>query len=402
MSIQSRIASFIERQPVPARIAIAMFLLAAVADGALMPFFALWALKIAHVEVGWIGALFACYAGGELVATPLIGGAADRFGRRRVLIWSSGGVGIGFILLLFAQGPWTAAGCLIIIGIFESTLHPTAATVVADVSAPGKLTESMALLRLASNAGGMVGPALGAALAIVSLRLVFAGAGIAILIGTLCVAVFLAETRPDETDGDGEEESLTALTAVFRDGRLAALLLPVAVVGISSSWIESVMPLFANTQGVLSETGVGFLFTYAGALGVVFQLPLTAATKRHSAFAVIVVAAVVQTFAFAVLLAPPSLLVLVAAITAFSVARMLIGPLSNAIALTMAPAHARATYQAAFGITNDLRDAAGPAIGTWLFAVAGQLPWIVGAPVSLVAGVVLALRLRAAGTPSMR
>jgi MFS family permease len=133
MPFITKISPFVARLPVPARISVVLFFLASVADGALMPFFALWALKIAHVEVEWIGVLFACYAGGELVATPLIGGLADRIGRRRVLLFSSGGVGLGFILLLFAQGPWQAAACLTLIGVFESTLHPTAATVVADV-----------------------------------------------------------------------------------------------------------------------------------------------------------------------------------------------------------------------------------------------------------------------------
>jgi len=401
MPIIRKLSSFVARLPVPARVSVVIFFLAAVADGALMPFFALWALKIAHVEVAWIGVLFGCYAGGELFATPLIGGIADRIGRRRVLLLSTAGVGVGFILLLFAQGPWTAAACLILIGVFESVLHPTAATVIADVSAPDKLTQSMALLRLASNAGGMVGPALGAAFAVVSLRFVFVGAGLALLIGTLCVAIFLAETRPANTHGEeGEEESLTALTAVFRDRKLAALLIPVAILGVASSWIESVTPLYANANGVLSETGIGLLFTYAGALGVALQMPLTAASSRYSASAVIVAAAIVQVAAFAFLLAPVSVAGLVGAVTAFSLSRMLLGPLSNAIALAMAPAHARATYQAAFGITNDLRDTAGPALGIWLFAFGANLPWAIGAPVSAAAGLVLALELRAKGTPA--
>lgn len=400
MSLLTQSPSLIARLPAPARISILLFFLAAVADGALMPFFALWALKVAHVEVGWIGVLLACYAGGELVATPLIGGLADRIGRRPVLLASSAGVGLGFMLLLLAQGPWAAAGCLLVIGVFESALHPTAATVVGDVAEEGRLTESLALLRVASNAGGMVGPLLGTAFAVISLRFVFVGAGLALLLGTLCVALFLTETRPAVTDADGEEESLTALTAVIRDRRLAALLLPVAALGIASSWIESVLPLFAYRGGVLSDTGVGLLFTYGGALGVILQLPLTAASKRYSAFAVILAAAVVQTLAFALLFVSPTVTFLVAAVTCFALARMLVGPLSNAIALAMAPVHARATYQAAFGITNDLRDAAGPAIGTGLFALAGSLPWAIGAPMSLLAGLLLAFELRAAKTPS--
>src|SRR5665213_294550 len=396
-----KISTFIARMPQPARVACVLFFVASVADGALMPFFALWALKVAGVEVQWIGALLGCYAGGELLATPIIGGIADRIGRRPVLLISSAGVGLGFILLTFAHGAYEAAACLIIIGVFESTLHPTATTVVADVAEPGRLTEQLSLLRLASNAGNMAGPALGTLFALISLRFVFVGSGFALLIGTLCVALFLQETRPArKANGEGgeqDEEDFTALAAVFRDRRLAALLIPVAIIGITSSWIESVTPLYANAYGLLSESGIGLLFTYAGALGVLLQLPLTRAAGRHSTFAVIMLSGIVQTIAFLVLLPSPSIALLVLAISAFAVARMLFGPLSNAIALEMAPSHARATYQAAFGVTNDLRDTAGPAFGTFIFSFGTRLPWFIAAPVSLIAAAVLALHLRRHG-----
>ena len=64
---------------------------------------------------------------------------------------------------------------------------------------------------------------------------------------------------------DDDDESLTALTAAFRDRRLAGLLLPIAVIEIALSWIEAVTPLYANNAGTLTPSGVGLLFTYAGA-----------------------------------------------------------------------------------------------------------------------------------------
>ena len=46
-----------------------------------------------------IGLLLGCYAGGELLATPLVGGIADRLGRCPVLLVSTFGIGLGFGLL---------------------------------------------------------------------------------------------------------------------------------------------------------------------------------------------------------------------------------------------------------------------------------------------------------------
>jgi MFS family permease len=388
--------------PGAARVGLFLFFVASMADGTLMPFFALWAHKDAGIPIEYIGLLLGCYAGGELLATPFVGGIADRVGRRPVLLASTTGVGLGFFLLFFARGAFATAASLITIGIFESVLHPTAATAIADVVPGEKLREHFALTRIMSNAGRMIGPAVGAALALWSLHLVFLGAAAAILAGAVAVAAFLPETwrRADGRSHDGgddeedEEESLLALTAAFRDRRLAGLLLSVGAIEIAASWIEAITPLYADTAGTLSPSGVGMLFTYAGALGVLFQLSVTQASKRMTGFATVLCSGATQAVAFACLLFSPTLASLVAAITLLAFSQMLAGPLAQVIVSELAPRNAQATYQAAFSVVFDLKDAAGPAIGTWLFALSAALPWGSGIVASLAASLALAVTAR--------
>jgi DHA1 family tetracycline resistance protein-like MFS transporter len=394
-SFTSAITTFI-RAPGAARVGMFLFFAAAVSDGILMPFFALWAHKIAGIPIEFIGLLLGCYAGGELLATPFVGGIADKVGRRPVLLISTFGVGCGFILLYLVQGAVAVAAALIVIGVFESVLHPTASTVIADVVPAETLREHFAARRVMSSAGSMAGPGLGALLALHSISLVFLGAGITILVGTLIVAIFLAETRPpDAAPGeDDDEESLLVLTAVFRDSRLAALIVPVALSEIAASWIASVTPLYADAGGTLTASGIGLLFAYAGALGVVLQMPITQATERMSGFSIVLWSGAVQALAFACLLVSPQVPLLVAAVTLLTLAGMLSGPLVQTIVTELAPRTGQATYQAAFGVVNDLKDAAGPAIGTWLFAIAAVLPWGTGAVVSIAASLGLAVAAR--------
>ena len=283
------------RAPGAARVGMFLFFAAAVADGILMPFFALWAYRIANIPIEFIGLLLGCYAGGELLATPFVGGIADRVGRRPVLLISTCGVGFGFVLLYLVHGAFAVAAALIVIGVFESVLHPTASTVIADVVPAEARRESFAARRVMSSAGGMAGPALGALLALHSLGLVFLGAGLMILVGAFVVAVFLIETRPpDAASDEDDEESLLALTAVFRDARLARLIVPVALLEIAASWIASITPLYADAGGTLSASGIGLLFTYAGALGVILQMPITQATERMSGFSIVLWSGAIQ------------------------------------------------------------------------------------------------------------
>jgi DHA1 family tetracycline resistance protein-like MFS transporter len=384
------------RAPRAAQVGMVLFFAAAVADGILMPFFALWAHKDAGIPIEYIGLLLGCYAGGELLATPFVGGIADRVGRRPVLLVSTCGVGAGFLLLYLVHGAAAVAAALVIIGVFESVLHPTASTVIADVVPAEARREHFAARRVMSNAGSMAGPALGALLALHSLGLVFLGAGITILVGAVVVAIFLIETRPPAA-APGEEdddESLLALTAVFRDSRLAGLIVPVALMEIAASWITAITPLYADAGGTLTASGIGLLFTYAGALGVLLQMPITQASARMGGFSIVLCSGAVQAVAFACLFVSAGLPWLVAAVTLLALAQMLAGPLVQTIITELAPRTGQATYQAAFGVVNDLKDAAGPAIGTWLYALAAGLPWASGAVISLGAALGLAVAAR--------
>ena len=381
--------------PGAARVASLLFFLASVADGTLMPFFPLWARNDAGIPVQYIGLLLGCYAGGELLATPFVGGIADRVGRRPVLLASTAGIGIGFLLLFFAPGVVATAGALLVIGLFESVLHPTAATVITDVVGADERRGHFAMTRMMSNAGRIVGPALGGVLALWSLHLVFFGAAAAILTGAAVVAALLPETwHKDAQAEDDDDESLTALGAALRDRRLAGLLLSISALEIAVSWIEAVTPLYATAAGAVTPTGVGLLFAYAGVVGVIFQLPVTQASQRVSGFATVLAAGAIEALGFAFLLPAPALPLLIAAITCMSFARMLSGPLVQAIVSELAPRNAQATYQAAFSVVFDLKDAAGPALGTWLYAISAVLPWGTGIAVSLVASGALAVAAR--------
>jgi MFS transporter, DHA1 family, tetracycline resistance protein len=393
--LTSAIALF-RSAPAPARVGLFLFFVAGLADGVLMPFFALWAHRDAGVPLAYIGLLLACYAGGELLAAPFVGGIADRIGRRPVLMISSAGIGLGFLLLYIIHGAVAAAASLIVIGIFESVLHPTAATVIADVVPGERLREHFALTQVMSNAGSMAGPALGALLALWSLGLVFLGAAAALLAGAAVVSIGLRETRTmaGASAADDDEDGVIALTAAFRDRRLAALLLPIAILEIAVSWIEAIVPLYANADGTLGASGIGLLFAFAGALGVIFQLPVTQATARMTGFSITLWSGVTQALAFVCLLVAPALPLLIAAIVLLAFSQMLSGPLAQTIVSELAPRNAQATYQAAFSAVGDLKDTAGPAIGTYLFALSSTLPWGAGVLASLAAALALAVAAR--------
>ena len=142
------------------------------------------------------------------------------------------------------------------------------------------------------------------------------------------------------------------------------------------------------------------MFTWAGVVAVAFQLPVAAWSGQMTGFTAAAAGGVLLALAFGSLPASPALPALVVAVTLVTFAEMLAGPLAQAIVAELAPWAARATCMAAFSVVQDVRDAAGPAIGTALFAAAATLPWLVGAPIVLVASLALASAVRRHETSS--
>ena len=162
---------------------------------AAVTFFALW--PHFGVPIEYIGLLLA------LCRRRAVGDAVRRRhcrpGRRRpVLLVSTCGVGFGFLLLYLVHGAAAVAAALIIIGVFESVLHPTASTVIADVVPAETRREHFAARRVVLELPA-AWPGLGCAVGATFARPCFSGAGVreAILVGALIVAIFLVETaRP--------------------------------------------------------------------------------------------------------------------------------------------------------------------------------------------------------------
>ncbi|TGQ64931.1 MAG: MFS transporter [Mesorhizobium sp.] len=377
--------------PRPALLGLFLFFCAGFADGALVPFFPLWASSEAGIPVGVIGLLFGCYAGGELLAAPLIGGIADRVGRRPVLILSSLGVGCGFIALFFVHGVAATAAVLLVTGICESVLHPTILTAIADATEPAAHPRWFSLVRVSAGAGQILGPACGALLALISLSAVFLAAGGVLILGGIVMLVALDETigsaraAAGDRDDEQEEEGLGALLPAFRDGRLAKLLAWLVLFEVAGNWIEAVIPLYAQDAGTLTPSGVGSLFAYAAVLTVGLQMLVSRFTEARSALWLTVSAGISTIASFMLLAASPTGLALIAAVSLCSVAQMLVGPLVPTAVNALAPPARRASYMAASSVAVDLKDSLGPSIGTALYALAPRLPWIVGIPLVAIA-----------------
>ena len=96
----------------------------------------------AAVEGGW---LLVAYSGMQFLFAPMMGALGDHFGRKPVLVLSTLGLGLDFLLMAFAPTlTWLFIG-RIIAGIMGASFS-TGAAYIADVSAPEKRAQNFGLV----------------------------------------------------------------------------------------------------------------------------------------------------------------------------------------------------------------------------------------------------------------
>lgn len=106
------------------------------------------------------GYLAFAYAAMQFLCAPVLGNLSDRFGRRPVLLFAVGALGIDMLVMGFAPTfGWLFLG-RIIAGIAGASFTPAYAY-VADVGDPARRAQNFGLLSAAFGVGFILGPALG-------------------------------------------------------------------------------------------------------------------------------------------------------------------------------------------------------------------------------------------------
>ena len=113
---------------------------------------------------GYVGLFGLIFATMQLIASPIIGGLSDRFGRRPVLLISVFGLGFDYLLMGWAPSiGWLFLG-RVISGVTAASFS-TAQAYIADITPPDKRAANFGLMGSAFGIGFILGPIIAAVLA---------------------------------------------------------------------------------------------------------------------------------------------------------------------------------------------------------------------------------------------
>ena len=227
--------------------------------------------------------LVSVYAACQLVSGPLLGRMSDRMGRKPLLLVSQVGTLAGFLVLANAEVLWLVFLARILDGLTAGNLS-LAQAYIADVTTPENRSSSFAIIGIAFGLGFLVGPAASGYLSVYGLHVPFYAASGLSLVSILATAVLLPANPPRPEGAAAEDEgpagpggkrlSLLAwgtYAQYFQRPELARLLSQFFCFTLAFAIFTGGFALWAERRLGFDARHTGYLFAYAGFLGIVLQ-----------------------------------------------------------------------------------------------------------------------------------
>ena len=271
--------------PTPARPAalafvLVMVLLDVIALGIIIPVFPKLVEGMAGGDTARaavvLGLFSTAWALMQLLFSPLMGALSDRFGRRPVLLISTFGLGLDYILMALAPSlAWLFLG-RVISGICAATFS-TATAYIADVTPPEERAQRFGMIGAAFGAGFVLGPAIGGLLGGTDPRLPFWVAGVFCLLNGLYGLIVLPESLPPERRAPFRPRTanpIGALKFLSKAPLLAGLSGVLFLFHLSHAVLPALFVLYTGYRYQWDERWVGLSLALFGVLAAVVQAGL--------------------------------------------------------------------------------------------------------------------------------
>jgi MFS family permease len=232
-----------------------------------------------------IGAIISSFSAMQFIFSPIWGRFSDRHGRRPILLLSTAGAAVSYVLFAISSG-LSNHGAAILLMILSRAFAgmcggniTVAQAYIADISPPEQRSRRMGLIGMAFGLGFIFGPAIG------GLGLKYLGStGPGWIAASLCAANFilaffiLVETRKPTSEPIAHRPHLDQWVHTLRQPKIGLLVIVFFLATFCFSCFESTLPLIVidnfhlNVQrDEASASTVTSLFVFCGLIGALVQ-----------------------------------------------------------------------------------------------------------------------------------
>jgi MFS family permease len=324
------------------------------------PFLSIYVRQQLDIPLTTVGLLLTAQSAFGLLATTVAGPVMDRYGRKTGMLVSL----IGNAATMIAM---SAAGTLPLwvvlsaaYGAFNPVYRVGVTAMVADMVEPEKRVDAYALIRMIVNLGVSIGPAAGGFIAGKSYALAFYLAAGAHLAFSLLIVVFVAETMPEEADGETHSGSYLP---VLRDRPFMAFMTTLIVAAMPAPMMFVLLSVYIKEQFGIPESGFGVMMSTNAFMVVTLQYLITRFSRRYRPLPVLAVGAMFYALGAGSVAWGRAFPAFMASMAVLTVGEMLIFPTSTALTANLAPPDMRARYMGVYNLMWPVGIGIAPVIG---------------------------------------
>ncbi|TNE74016.1 MFS transporter [bacterium] len=368
----------------------------------LMPFFA----SSFHASPLQVGLLYSVYSLAQLIFSPIWGSWSDRIGRRPIMLLSTLGAAIAYVVFGLAESLSVLFLSRLFAGIMGGNIS-TALAYITDVTPAEKRAQGMGLIGAAFGIGFVLGPAIATGIIHPSVPSLMESwglikvaeilrhntyempaffAGLLSFISFLLVVFKLPESLTAEERGHVQKrmsvlnpdlwKSFTKEGKTGIKGLFALMLLAMFILSFGHAGLYSSFPLFCESVMNMSADQVGIQFSVLGLIAVVIQGGLIRPlSKRFAEEHIFIVGNVLMFLGMLVMGFSSTITVLTSGLALMAIGNSLNSPTINSLISKEADQSMMGTTMGISQSIAGLGRVVGPTWGGFLFGVQAYLPF---------------------------
>ncbi len=341
-----------------------------------VPFLGLYLKQRFGYSATEAGAFVSAYGVGAFVGSWLGGWLTDRLGPVRTQVVTLGSTGVWMLLMTQVQGPVLLAIAVCVLGVLNDAFRPGSLTAVAISCEPSLRRKALSLNRLAMNAGWALGPTIGGYLVLVDFRLMFVADGATCALAALWLATRLRHWHPTPPPRDVDDARRP-----FRDRHFLCLMAANLIVLMAFMQYFTTGTRYLEEHGGYAKSEIGWFLAINPVMISLFEMPTVHLLRGRKALPIVALGALIVGVGYLCMLLPFGAAAVVIAMIVVAGGELLQMPMLGAHVNDHAPAHARGSYNGAYGMTFCLALVLAPLLGGALYDTAGSdaLWWSCGA-----------------------
>ena len=321
-----------------------------------IPFLSLYLKKdldFSNDDIGWI---LVCFGIGSVIGSWLGGKLTDIIGFYKVMVYSLFLTGLSFVILQYITSFWGLCFGILVLMVMADTFRPALFVSLKAYSKPENQTRSLALIRLAINAGMGIGPTIAGLIIVVKgYDILFWIDGITCILAILLFRYLVKEPKKvifkSKTKTFNKEKNV-----VYLDKTYWIFLGICFCFGMAFFQLIFTLPLYYEEVFGLNEFKIGLLMFINVGIIVVFEMPLVNYLEKKLIPVIkhITMALALLALSYYILYQNFWIGVLVVSIVIITFSEMLGFPYTNKFALNRAKKGFEGSYMALYSISFSL------------------------------------------------